>query len=75
MNRVIRRQVRRAPVLGAVFAGLVPAAATLAQAAQPAPAPSLSKLPPVWLGLLVIFLLLVIVIMVSLMPSKRGHQD
>jgi hypothetical protein len=46
----------------------------LAQAAAP-PAPILKKSPPVWLGFLVMALLLIIVMFVSLMPSKRSHQD
>lgn len=49
--------------------------AAWAQQSVAAPQPSLQKSPPVWLGLLVIFLLLVAVVMVSLMPSRRGHQD
>jgi len=40
-----------------------------------APQPNLQKSPPVWLGLLVIFLMLVAVVTVSLLPSRRGHQD
>jgi hypothetical protein len=43
--------------------------------AQSAPQPTARKVPPVWLGYLVIFVLLVIVLAVSMMPSKRGHQD
>ena len=35
----------------------------------------LQRAPPVWLGYLVMFVLLVVVLAVSLMPSKRGHQD
>lgn len=50
-------------------------AAWAQQSSAAAPQPSLQKSPPVWLGLLVIFLLLVAVVMVSLMPSRRGHQD
>ena len=30
---------------------------------------------PIWLGFLVMFVLLAIVVAVSLMPSKRSHQD
>lgn len=48
-------------------------AIALAQAA--APQPSLRKAPPVWVGLLIMFLLLAVVMAVSLMPSKRTHQD
>lgn len=46
-----------------------------AQDNSPPPQPSLSKAPPVWLGLLVIFFMLVAVISVSLMPSRRTHLD
>ncbi len=31
--------------------------------------------PPVWLGYLIMFVLMLLVVGVSLMPSKRGHQD
>jgi hypothetical protein len=40
-----------------------------------APQPNLLKAPPVWLGLLVMFILLAMVVSVSLMPSRRSHQD
>lgn len=43
--------------------------------AQSAPTPALRDTLPAWLGLLVIFFIMVIIIMVSLMSSKRGHQD
>jgi len=43
--------------------------------AQSAPQPTARKVPPVWLGYLVIFVLLVVVLAVSMMPSKRSHQD
>jgi hypothetical protein len=43
--------------------------------AEAAPQPNLLKAPPVWLGLLVMFILMAITISVSLMPSKRSHQD
>jgi hypothetical protein len=76
MNRlwnVLRFRCLRVIIAG--VGSLFVSAAALAQQAQAAPQPSLSKLPPVWLGLLVMFLMLVLVISVSLMPSKRGHQD
>ena len=37
--------------------------------------PNLSKTPAPWVGYVVMFLLLAAVVGVSLMPSKRGHQD
>ena len=43
--------------------------------AQSAPTPSVRNSPEPWIGLLAIFLLLAIVVAVSLLPSKRGHQD
>ncbi len=49
--------------------------AALAQDTQAAPQPSLQKSPPIWLGILVIFIMLVLVVTVSLMPSRRSHQD
>jgi hypothetical protein len=59
------------------------AASTLAAAAPAAPAgaagapqtPGLSGGPPVWLGFAVMFLLTAVVVAISLMPSKRSHQD
>ena len=43
--------------------------------AQSAPTPSVRNSPEPWIGLLAIFFLLAIVVAVSLLPSKRGHQD
>ncbi len=40
-----------------------------------APAPKLSRTPAVWVGYLLIVVLLGIVMAVSLLPSKRTHQD
>jgi hypothetical protein len=47
----------------------------LAAAVKAAPQPGLKKAPQIWLGYLVMALLLAIVLAVSLMPSKRSHQD
>ena len=45
-------------------------------AAQDAPdSPTLKASAPVWLGLLIIIGLLIVVMVVTIMPSKRGHQD
>ena len=52
---------------------LTPVAAALAQ--TPAPQPNLRNAPPVWLGYLIMGVLMVIVIGISLLPSKRSHQD
>jgi hypothetical protein len=59
----------------AAFALLLVNVAAHAQEASAAPQPALQKSPPVWLGLLVIFLMLVLVVTISLLPSKRSHQD
>jgi len=56
----------------AAMAVLAPAT-TLANV-PPQPAPSESS-APVWVGFFFMGVLLVLVLGVSLMPSKRGHQD
>jgi len=50
-------------------------APAMALAQTAAPQPMLKRAPPIWLGLLVMVLLLAIVLAISLMPSKRSHQD
>jgi hypothetical protein len=45
----------------------------LGQAA--APTPTANKASPAWLGYLIVFILLAAVVTVSLMPSKRSHQE
>jgi FtsH-binding integral membrane protein len=67
--------VQRFHSLLAVALALLVSAAAHAQEAAAAPQPTLQKSPPVWLGLLVIFLMLAAVISVSLMPSRRTHLD
>ena len=52
---------------------LAPAVAW-AQSTAP-PTPGLRRTPAAWVGYLVIFVLLALVLAVSLIPSKRGHQD
>ena len=53
----------------------VASAPLLVWADTAAPNPTLKKSPPAWLGILIMFVLLGMVLFVSLMPSKRGHQD
>lgn len=67
--------IRRGRLWLALAPMLLATAAARAQEASAAPQPSLQKSPPVWLGLLVMFIMLAMVITVSLMPSRRGHQD
>ena len=47
-----------------------------AQAAAPAePTLDPKKAPAAWIGFFIMFVLAAVVIAISLMPSKRGHQD
>lgn len=50
-------------------------ASVWAQQATPAPQPSLKKFPAPWIGMAFMFLMAAIVVVISLMPSKRSHQD
>ena len=61
----------RAMVIAAAI--LAPVAVVCAQVEVPTA--NLNRGPPVWLGYLVMFGLLTAVMLASLMPSKRGHQD
>ena len=69
--RILSTSVARATVTA--LALLAPAVAW-AQDNVPPP-PTLSRTPKPWLGFAVMFLLVALVLGVSLMPSKRGHQD
>jgi len=46
-----------------------------ARQAVAAPTPQLSKKYPAWVGYLAIFVMIAGIIPLSLMPSKRTHQD
>jgi len=39
------------------------------------PEPSLRKPPAAWIGFMLMFLFFGVVVVISLMSSKRGHQD
>ena len=52
---------------------LLPGAVTLAQ--EGPPQPTLARGAAPWVGYAVMFLLVALVLGVSLLPSKRGHQD
>lgn len=43
--------------------------------AQAAPTPHLRNYPKAWIGMILMMLLGVVVLGISLFPSKRGHQD
>ena len=57
-----------------VFCVVLCNATVLAVATTP-PDPNLRKTPMAWVGILLMFLFFAIVIGISLMSSKRGHQD
>ena len=40
-----------------------------------APQPTLRKAPAAWIGMAFMFVMLAIVVAISIMPSKRSHQD
>jgi hypothetical protein len=71
-TRIARASALRWTMVMATLLTLVWPAVCMAQAA---PAPTLNKTPKVWVGYLFIFVFLVITLGVSLMPSKRSHQD
>jgi len=57
-----------------VMAVLAPAVALAQRPATP-DQPSLRNVPKPWLGYLIIVVLLAIVLVIRLMPSKRSHQN
>ena len=72
MNRLFRLAVKATSALLIAAAVLAPA---VVWAQEQVPQPTLRRSSPSWLGFLIMFLLLAMVMAVSLMPSKRGHQD
>ena len=68
------RCLHRIALLACGAAAFLLPAAALAQESVPLP-PTLSRWLPPWLGYIVMVILLALVLGVSLMPSKRGHQD
>jgi len=73
LTRFTKRLIRPA-MLGLVLLTLFAPTVAWAQDNAP-PQPSLKTYPPVWIGYLVMAVLLGMVVAVSLLPSKRGHQD
>jgi hypothetical protein len=68
------RCLHRTVLLGLHAAAVLMPAVALAQESAP-PAPGLSKNAPPWMGYIIMVFLLALVLGVSLMPSKRSHQD
>jgi len=56
-------------------ATLLCSAAAFSQTAPPSPSLQDTAGPPAWVGYLIMFLLFAVIIAVSLMPTKRSHQD
>jgi hypothetical protein len=48
---------------------------TIAVSAAIPPTPNIRKGPAAWMGFGLMFLFFAGVVLVSIMPSKRGHQD
>lgn len=62
--------------LVAIFGALLlPAAVALAQAAPPQPNIPSGQRSPIWLGYLVAFVFMAILVIATLMPSKRSRED
>ncbi len=70
------RPARYFLVACAVFAAIAAVALTgPAFAQEEVPQPQLRRGAPAWLGFLIMFGMVAAVMLASLMPSKRGHQD
>ena len=74
MIEVSRWFRRSLPVMLVGAALLLAPEIAVAQDSAP-PQPQVSKTAPVWLGYAAMFLTLALLVGVSLMPSKRAHQD
>ena len=64
-------------LLGCTTAYAVAAQApSAANAVLPPPTPGSNKdAPAAWVGMLLMFVIVAIIITISMMPSRRGHQD
>jgi hypothetical protein len=74
MHRRIRATSRGLLAAAAGLLAAIPADLWAQSGAAPAPSHG-GRLPSNWLGYLLMGVLLVVVIGVSLLPSKRSHQD
>ncbi|MDG2292249.1 MAG: hypothetical protein P8L37_06290 [Phycisphaerales bacterium] len=63
-------------LLGCSTAYAVAAQAPAANAVLPPPTPGSNRdAPAAWVGMLLMFIIVAIIITISMMPSRRGHQD
>lgn len=72
MKRLRHALVSYLPGVVAATAVLMPIAAFAQEAA---PDPDISGTPTPIYGFIVMFLMIAVVVSISLMPSKRGHQN
>jgi hypothetical protein len=70
---MLKPMTRLPVILLAVLAALVAVPAAFAQQAPPVPKVNSTAAP--WIGYAVMFLMLLLVLGISLLPSKRSHQD
>jgi|TARA_B110000116_G_C16770801_1_gene553217 hypothetical protein len=67
--------MRRIQTLLAAFLCSTLVLEVIAMAAAIPPTPNVRKGPAAWMGFGLMFLFFAAVVLVSIMPSKRGHQD
>jgi hypothetical protein len=67
--------MRRIQTLLAAFLSSTLVLEVIAMAAAIPPTPNVRKGPAAWMGFGLMFLFFAAVVLVSIMPSKRGHQD
>jgi len=71
MMKPLNAVVHRALGLFVALAMILPAEVW----AQAAPSPQLRNSPRPWMGMVIMMVLAAAVVGVSMIPSKRGHQD
>ena len=67
--------MQRLRTLFYAFLGTTLMSSVVSASATIPPEPSLRKSPAAWVGFILMFLFFGIVITISLISSKRGHQD
>ena len=79
MNTLINRHSRlerlSRRLMLTTFMVVLAMAPVIVWAETAAPSPNLKKAPPAWVGLGIMFILAALVVSISLLPAKRGHQD
>lgn len=62
-------------IITSILAVLIPAAIAVAQAAPPQPNIQSGQRTPIWLGYLVAFIFAALLVLATLLPSKRARED